>query len=39
VTIGDRADLVSWHLEDHRTPSGASQQFLFAHLTAPANRP
>jgi SAM-dependent methyltransferase len=38
VTIGDRANLVSWQLEDHRTPSGASQQFLFAHLTAPASR-
>ena len=38
VTIGNRADLVSWHLEDHRTPSGASQQLLFAHLTAPASR-
>lgn len=34
ATIG--ADLVSSHLETHRTPSGASQQFLFAHLTAPA---
>jgi SAM-dependent methyltransferase len=37
VTIGDHAELLSWHLEDHRTPSGASQQFLFAHLTAPAS--
>ena len=37
VTIGDHAELLSWHLEDHRTPSGASQQFLFAHLAAPAS--
>jgi hypothetical protein len=35
ATIGERASLVSSHLEEHRTPSGASQQFLFAHLTAP----
>jgi SAM-dependent methyltransferase len=38
VTLGDRAELVSAHLEEHRTPSGGSQQFLFAHLTAPASR-
>jgi SAM-dependent methyltransferase len=36
-TIGDRAELVSSHLEEHRTPSGASQQFLFAHLTVPSS--
>jgi len=38
ATIGDRAELVSSHLEEHRTPSGQSQQYLFAHLTAPARR-
>jgi SAM-dependent methyltransferase len=38
ATIGNRAALVSWHLEEHGTPSGASQQFLFAHLTAPTSR-
>jgi SAM-dependent methyltransferase len=30
--IGGDAELVSCHTEDHCTPSGASQQFLFAHL-------
>ncbi len=35
-TIGEHAQLVSAHLEEHLTPSSASQQFLFAHLTAPA---
>lgn len=29
------AGLASSHLEEHRTPSGACQQFLFAHLIAP----
>ena len=38
ATIGDRAELVSSHLEEHRTPFGTSQQFLFAHLTAPTRR-
>jgi SAM-dependent methyltransferase len=37
VTFGDRAELVSAHLEEHRTPSGVSQQFLFAHLTVRAS--
>jgi SAM-dependent methyltransferase len=32
AAFGDRSHLVSSHLEEHRTPSGASQQFLFAHL-------
>jgi ubiquinone/menaquinone biosynthesis C-methylase UbiE len=36
--IGERAELKSWHLEEHRTPSGASQQFLFAHLSARTSR-
>ena len=31
-TIGDWADLESSHTEDHRTPSGADQEFLFAHF-------
>jgi SAM-dependent methyltransferase len=30
--IGAGAELVSSHTEDHRTPSGAPQQFVFAHL-------
>jgi SAM-dependent methyltransferase len=30
--IGDEFELVSSRLSDHRTPSGASQQFLHAHL-------
>jgi SAM-dependent methyltransferase len=38
ATIAERASLASFHLEQHRTPSGASQQFLYAHLTAPAAR-
>jgi SAM-dependent methyltransferase len=29
-----RAELISSHLEVHRTPSGTPQQFLFAHLIA-----
>jgi ubiquinone/menaquinone biosynthesis C-methylase UbiE len=33
------ARLVSSHLEEHRTPSGACQQFLFAHLIAPVEPP
>jgi SAM-dependent methyltransferase len=37
VTFADRAELVSARLEEHRTPSGASQQFLFAHLTVRAS--
>jgi ubiquinone/menaquinone biosynthesis C-methylase UbiE len=36
--IGERAELKSWHLEEHRTPSGVSQQFLFAHLSARTSR-
>jgi ubiquinone/menaquinone biosynthesis C-methylase UbiE len=32
ATIGDRVELESSQLEVHRTPSGATQQFLFAHL-------
>jgi hypothetical protein len=35
--IGERAELKSWHLEEHRTPSGARQQFLFAHLSTRAS--
>lgn len=38
AAIGDRATLVSSHLHDHRTPGGASQQFLYAHFIAPAAR-
>jgi SAM-dependent methyltransferase len=38
ATLGDRAALVSSHLEQHRTPSGASQQFLYAHFAAGASR-
>jgi ubiquinone/menaquinone biosynthesis C-methylase UbiE len=38
ATIGERISLVSSHLEEHRTPSGASQQFMYAHLTAPGVR-
>jgi SAM-dependent methyltransferase len=34
TTIGAAAELESWHTEDHRTPSGSTQQFLFAHLIA-----
>jgi ubiquinone/menaquinone biosynthesis C-methylase UbiE len=34
ATLGDGAALESWHIEDHRTPSGASQQFLFTHFVA-----
>ena len=30
ATLGDRFRLVSAHLEDHRTPRGESQQFLYA---------
>lgn len=32
AVIGDWAELESSHKEDHRTPSGTVQQFLFAHL-------
>ena len=32
--LGGVADLASSHLEEHRTPSGTEQQFLFAHLAA-----
>lgn len=32
AAIGERAELESWHLEDHRTPAGARQQFLYAHF-------
>ena len=35
--FADRAELVSAQLEEHRTPSGVSQQFLFAHLTVRAS--
>jgi hypothetical protein len=28
------AELAGSHMEHHRTPSGADQQFLFAHLIA-----
>jgi SAM-dependent methyltransferase len=35
AALGDGFELVCSHLERHRTPSGAEQQFLFAHLTAP----
>jgi SAM-dependent methyltransferase len=38
ATIAERASLVFSHLEQHRTPGGASQQFLYAHLTVPAAR-
>lgn len=38
ATFGDRAALASSRLEQHRTPSGASQQFLYAHLVAGASR-
>jgi SAM-dependent methyltransferase len=31
-TVGEEFALVSFNLEAHRTPSGASQQFLYAHL-------
>jgi SAM-dependent methyltransferase len=34
TTVGPVAELESWHTEDHRTPSGAIQQFLFAHFVA-----
>jgi hypothetical protein len=34
-TIGEGAELVGSHTEGHRTPSGATQQFLFAHLRMP----
>ncbi len=34
ATMGDSAELDSWHTENHRTPSGATQQFLFAQLLA-----
>ena len=33
AALGDRFQLVSSHLEEHRTPGGASQQFLYAELT------
>lgn len=29
------AELRSWHHEEHRTPSGEAQQFLYAHFVAP----
>jgi ubiquinone/menaquinone biosynthesis C-methylase UbiE len=32
--IGEIAELGSWQTNNHRTPSGATQQFLFAHLVA-----
>jgi 2-polyprenyl-3-methyl-5-hydroxy-6-metoxy-1,4-benzoquinol methylase len=35
ATVAGRAEVVSAHLEDHRTPSGKAQQFLFADLAAP----
>lgn len=31
-TLGADFKLLSYRLEEHRTPSGASQQFLYAHL-------
>jgi len=31
-TLGPGTQLVSCHLEDHHTPSGNTQQFLYAHL-------
>jgi SAM-dependent methyltransferase len=34
TTVGDAFQLVSSHLEEHRTPSGVSQQFLYAELAA-----
>lgn len=34
-TFGGRAELISSHLEQHRTPSGRLQQMLFAHLLTP----
>jgi SAM-dependent methyltransferase len=37
--FGGVARLASSHLEEHRTPSGTPQQFLFAHLIAPVEPP
>jgi SAM-dependent methyltransferase len=34
ATLGDGFQLVSAHLEEHRTPSGTNQQFLYAELAA-----
>jgi SAM-dependent methyltransferase len=34
AALGDRVRLVSSHLEDHRTPRGESQQFLYADLVS-----
>jgi SAM-dependent methyltransferase len=34
AALGDRFQLVSYHLEGHRTPGGVNQQFLYAELTA-----
>jgi SAM-dependent methyltransferase len=34
AALGDRVRLVSSHLEDHRTPRGETQQFLYAELAA-----
>jgi SAM-dependent methyltransferase len=33
-SLGDHFRLVSSHIEDHRTPNGASQQFLYADLVS-----
>jgi SAM-dependent methyltransferase len=38
AAIGDRARLESWHLEDHLTPAGGRQQFLYAHFVASAEQ-
>jgi SAM-dependent methyltransferase len=38
AAIAERASLVFSHLEQHRTPGGATQQFLYAHLTVPTER-
>jgi len=37
AVIGERANLVSSRLEQHRTPSGNTQEFLFAHLVGAAS--
>jgi len=34
AAVGDRARLEAWHLEDHLTPAGNRQQFLYAHFVA-----
>lgn len=36
AAVGDRARLESWHLEDHLTPAGKRQQFLYARFVASA---